>query len=213
MMVLVDEPEIRIERLTLGPWGTNTYIVVSPPSRESLVVDAPAEAGNIIDALRNTTPRYILLTHDHFDHTGALDELRERLQVPLAAHPADTARIAPPPEIMLADGDEITLGDINFRVLHTPGHTPGGLCFLTGRHLIGGDTIFPGGPGKTATPGAFRQIIESITGKILNLPDDTVIYTGHGEATTVKQAREEYNAFSSRPHDNDLCGDVLWLGS
>ncbi len=213
MTVLADEADIKIERLTLGPWGTNAYIVVCPATGESLVVDAPADVGKIINALKDTTPRYILLTHDHFDHTGALGELRQRLKVPLATHPADAARISPPPEISLKDGDEITLGSIKFKVLHTPGHTPGGLCFLAGRHLLAGDTIFPGGPGKTATPGAFRQIIASITGQILTLPDDTVIYPGHGETTTVGQAREEYESFASRPHDNDLCGDVLWLSS
>jgi len=79
--------------------------------------------------------------------------------------------------------------------------------------LIAGDTIFPGGPGKTASPGALRQIIESITRSIFVLPDDTGIYPGHGEPTTVRQAKEEFAVFSSRPHHPNLCGDVLWLTS
>jgi len=79
--------------------------------------------------------------------------------------------------------------------------------------LISGDTIFPGGPGKTGSPDNLRQIIESITERILVLPDDTEIYPGHGDSATVKQAKEEFAVFSSRPHDPNLCGDVLWLTS
>jgi glyoxylase-like metal-dependent hydrolase (beta-lactamase superfamily II) len=77
--------------------------------------------------------------------------------------------------------------------------------------LFAGDTLFPGGPGKTLSPSDFRQIIESITQKIFELPDDTLVYPGHGEATTVKQAKRLYKLFSARPHDPNLCGDVEWL--
>jgi hydroxyacylglutathione hydrolase len=213
MTTLVNDKDIRIEQLQLGPWGTNAYIVVCQETNDSLVVDAPADADKIVQTLQGTNPRYILLTHDHFDHTGALDELRSRLKIPLAAHEADSRRLNSPPEILLKDGDSITLGNLKLEVLHTPGHTPGGLCFKVGKHLLAGDTIFPGGPGKTATPGAFKQIVESITKKIFTLPDDTGIYPGHGETTTVARAKEEYAAFTSRPHQADICGDVLWLSS
>lgn len=213
MTTLVNYEDIRIEQLQLGPWGTNAYIVVCQETDDSLVVDAPADADKIIHSLQATNPHYILLTHDHFDHTGALDELRSRLKVPLAAHEADSRRLNSPPEIPLKDGDTITLGNLKLKILHTPGHTPGGLCFRVGKYLLAGDTIFPGGPGKTATPGAFKQIVESITLKIFTLPGDTDIYPGHGETTTVARAKEEYAAFASRPHPADICGDVLWLSS
>jgi hydroxyacylglutathione hydrolase len=147
MTVLVNDKGIRIEQRQLGPWGTNAYIVVCQETGDSLVVDAPADADKIIRSLQGTNPRYILLTHDHFDHTGALDELRAQLKVPLAAHAADSRRLNSPPEISLKDGDTVTLGKLKLEVLHTPGHTPGGLCFKVGSHLLAGDTIFPGGPG------------------------------------------------------------------
>ena len=79
-------------------------------------------------------------------------------------------------------------------------------------HLFSGDTLFPGGPGKTPTPEALRQVIDSITGRLFTLPDETAVYPGHGADTTIAAAKEEYADFASRPHAPDLCGDVLWRG-
>jgi glyoxylase-like metal-dependent hydrolase (beta-lactamase superfamily II) len=213
MVTIVNDNDVRIERLTLGAWDTNTYIVVCQKTNESLVVDAPAKASEIIAGLQGTNPRYILLTHDHSDHTGALASLRSRLKVPLAAYEADSSTLKTPPEILLKDGDTISLGNLKVKVLQVPGHTPGSLCFKIGKHLLAGDTIFPGGPGKTWSPDEFRQLLKSITEKIFLLPDDTFIYPGHGDGTTVNKAKEEYAVFASRPHSPDLCGDVTWLSS
>jgi len=213
MSVIAEDEEIRIERLELGPWGTNAYIVVCPKTGDSLVVDAPAEAVKIIDALKGTSPKYILLTHNHIDHLGALDELRAKLEVPLAAHPLDSKGLTSPPERRLGDGETVRLGGLNIEVLHTPGHTPGSLCFRSGRYLISGDTIFPGGPGKTGSPDNFKQIVKSITEKIFVLPNDTQVYPGHGEATVLSKEKEEFVLFSSRSHPPDLSGDVLWLSA
>jgi hydroxyacylglutathione hydrolase len=213
MTVLIDDDTIRIEKLQLGPYGTNAYIMVCQKTGDSLVVDAPAEAATLIKRLQDTSPRYILLTHDHMDHIGALSELRSGLNVPLGAHALDSSKLAPPPEIMLKDGDTIKLGNLTLEILHTPGHTPGSLCFRTGRYLISGDTLFPGGPGKSWSPAALKQMIDSITTKLFALPDDTQVYPGHGENTVLKKEKEEYAVFASRPHDPDLCGDVLWLSS
>jgi hydroxyacylglutathione hydrolase len=213
MVNIVNDNDVRIERLTLGSWDTNTYIVVCQKINNSLVVDAPAKASEIIAGLQGTNPRYILLTHDHSDHTGALASLRSRLKVPLAAHEADSGTLKTPAEILLKTGDTISLGNLKVDALHVPGHTPGSLCFKIGKYLLAGDTIFPGGPGKTWSPDEFRQILKSITEKIFLLPDDTVIYPGHGDGTTVRKAKEEYAVFASRPHSPDLCGDVAWASS
>ena len=213
MVIVAKDDDIQIERLELGPFGTNAYILVCQKTADSVVIDAPADARTIIDKLKDTNPRYILLTHSHMDHLGALSELRSRLRVPLCVHTADSQRLPSPPDILLNDGDTVSFGDTELEVLHTPGHTSGSLCFRTGHYLIAGDTLFPGGPGKTGSPGNLKQIIDSITGKIFLLPDDTEVYPGHGEPTTVKNAKEEYAVFSSRPHDPHLCGDVLWLTS
>jgi len=204
---------VQIERLELGPFGTNAYIVTCRKTQSSVLIDAPAEAHIIIDRLKNTTPKYILLTHNHMDHVGALAQLRNELKVPLAAHAADTGNLVPSPEMLLSDGDTVSVGNLKLTVLHTPGHTPGSLCFRVGRCLISGDTIFPGGPGKTSSPADFKKIIKSITDKIFVLPDDTQIYPGHGDSTVLKKEKDEFAVFASRPYDSHLCGDVRWLST
>ncbi len=213
MVVVAKDDVIQIERLELGPFGTNAYIVICQKTRDSVVIDAPAEPNTIMDNLKNTNPKYILLTHNHMDHIGALAELQAGLKIPLATHALDTGKLPSPPEILLSDGDTVSFGNLKLEVLHTPGHTPGGLSFKVGRYLLSGDTIFPGGPGKTRTPADFEQIIKSITEKIFVLPNDTPIYPGHGDSTVIKKAKDEFAAFSSRPHNPDLCGEVLWLSS
>ena len=204
---------MRIERLELGPFGTNAYLLICPRSGDSVLVDAPAQANDILKALKGTKPQYILITHTHMDHLGALPEVKSALDIPVAVHHSEAEGLPIAAEVLLNDGDTISFGDIELKVLHTPGHTRGSICLLTGRHLISGDTIFPGGPGKTSSPGNFKSIIQSIAGKILVLPDDTRIYPGHGASIILEKAKEEFAVFASRPHDPGLCGDVLWLSS
>jgi len=213
MVVVAKDDAIQIERLELGPFGTNAYIVICQKTRDSVLIDAPAEASTIMDRLKSTNPKYILLTHNHMDHIGALAELQARLKVPLAAHALDAGNLPSPPEMLLSDSDTVSFGNLKFEVLHTPGHTPGSLCFKVGCYLISGDTIFPGGPGKTRSPADFKQIIKSITEKLFVLPDDTQIYPGHGDSTVLKKEKDEFAVFSSRVHNPNLCGDVLWLSS
>jgi len=213
MVIVAQDDNIQIEKLELGQFGTNSYILICQQTRDSIVIDAPDEADRIIERLQGTNPRYILLTHNHMDHLLALAELRSRLQVPLAAHALDAQGLPTPPEVLLNDGDTVSLGNLKLEVLHTPGHTPGSLCFKAGRYLVSGDTIFPAGPGATGSPESFRQIVKSITEKIFVLPDDTPVYPGHGDTTVLKKEKEEFAVFSSRPHDPNLCGSILWLSS
>ena len=213
MVVVVKDNDIQIERLELGPWGTNAYIVICLQMGNSVLIDAPADASTIMKRLQGTNPKYILLTHNHMDHIGALSELQSKLKVPVAVHAADAKRLPSPPEMLLNDGDIISFGNTKLKVLHTPGHTPGSLCFLASNYLISGDTIFSGGPGKTRAPANLRQIIKSITDKIFVLPDNAQIYPGHGDSTVLKNEKDEFAVFSSRTHAPNLCGDVLWLSS
>ncbi len=213
MSVIVEDDNIRIEKLSLGPFGTNTYLLICQKTRNSLIVDAPGEADKVLKRLEGTQPRYILMTHNHMDHVEALADLKSALNVPLAAHADDAAGLPVKPEQYLEDGDTITFGDIQLRVLHTPGHTPGSLCFLTGNYLISGDTIFPGGPGKTWSPADFKKIVASLTAKIFSLPDDTEVYPGHGDGTVIKKEKQEFETFQAKPQDPNLCGDVVWLSS
>jgi hydroxyacylglutathione hydrolase len=209
-MTIVNNDILKIEKLTLGPYETNAYTVVCNKTGESLAVDAPAKASEIIASLKGTRPQYILLTHDHYDHVGVIVSLRARLKVPLATHIDSTYQLKTPPEILVKDGDKLKLGKLEVEVLFTPGHTPGSTCFKIGKYLLAGDTLFPGGPGHTDTPEDFKRIIESITEKIFRLPGDTVILPGHGDGTTVKQAKAEHAIFAAHEHAKDVYGDITW---
>ncbi len=213
MLVVAEDNEIQIKRLDFAPAASNAYIIVCRTTGKSLLVDAPAEANTIMAALEGTRPQYIFLTHNHRDHIGALAELRDKLKIPLIAHTLDTRNLTSVPEILADEGNILSVGNLKLEILHTPGHTPGSICLKTGGYLIAGDTIFPGGPGHTRTPADFKQIVKSISEKILVLSDDTLIYPGHGEATVLRKEKNEFDIFSSRPHSADLCGDVLWLAS
>ena len=210
MTSVVKDDRIQIEKLELGPFGTNAYILICRNSGESVVVDAPADAGKILELLKGTRPKYILITHNHMDHTGALAELKSALDLPIAAHPDDAGRMPVSADQLLNDGDVISFGDIKLSVLHTPGHTPGSICFLTGSVLIAGDTLFPDGPGRTGSPADFKRILESLTGKIFVLPDETQVFPGHGNSTMLVKERKDFELFSAGSHDPNLCGDVLW---
>lgn len=212
MDIIVDNADLKIERLELSVYSTNAYILICNRTGESILIDAPAGALKIIKQLKGYHLNWILLTHSHIDHIGGLAAIRKRLPAPLAVHEADNDPWLPvAPQRLLKDGDVLTLGKSRIQVIYTPGHTPGSTSFRIGKYLMAGDTLFPGGPGRTTDPDSFRQIVHSISNRILSLPDDTEVYPGHGESTTVKKAREEYTVFASHPHDRNLCGDVVWL--
>ena len=213
MATVVKQEGLQIDRLSLGPFGTNCYILTCPKTGKSVLVDTPAEGDKILERLKESDPQYIIITHNHMDHLGAFNEVRTGLRIPVAIQPEDAKKLPSQPEILLKDGDSISFGKVKLKVLHTPGHTPGSLCLLTGKYLVSGDTIFPGGPGKTGSPAALKQIIESLSEKIFILPEDTRIYPGHGDSTLLGKEKAEFKVFSSRGHDPSLCGDVLWLSS
>jgi len=202
---------LKVRRLELGPYGTNAYILVCAATGAAVLIDAPGPARDILAALSGREVEYILITHGHGDHLGALPELKRALNAPVAVHPADARRLPFNPDRLLQDGETISVGEVTLKVIHTPGHTPGSVCFYSPGDLFSGDTLFPNGPGKTATPRDFRQIVESITGKLFVLPDDTRVYPGHGEGTELGREKALFNEFNRRPHAPDLCGDVFWV--
>ena len=154
----------------------------------------------------------MLITHGHQDHLLGFGEITSSVGVPIAVGTGDVEMLPSPPNMILNDGDVIECGKHTIKALSTPGHTNGSTCYLVGQHLFSGDTLFPGGPGKSRSPEALNQELESITQKLLVLDEGTAVYPGHGDDTTIKEAKRQYEIFASKPHADDLCGDVAWLG-
>ena len=201
---------LEIRQQLLPPYDNDCYVLVNPDTQESIIIDAPSDPDRILEMAQGTTVRYILVTHNHRDHWGALQALKERTQAAVAGHEADAEALPVPLDISLRDGDTLNIGDIQITVIHTPGHTPGSMCYLTGSHLFTGDTLFPNGPGNSRTPDHLRQMIESITTKLFVFPDITEVHPGHGAGTTLGAEKQNYAVFASKPHDPNLSGDVLW---
>ena len=176
--------------LEVGSFENNCYLLHCSTTREAVIIDPAAEVAKIIKASSGLIIKYILITHGHFDHIGALQEVQKTTRAPVGIHTADASSLPAPPDFYLKDGDLLQFGNCSLRIIHTPGHTPGGTCMLMGKNLISGDTIFPGGPGNTAIPGADRKtILKSIKEKLFSLPGDTVIYPGHGLPSTIERER------------------------
>lgn len=205
--------EIRIKKMESAPFGTNSYILACPQSGEGVIVDTPGDPWRILNEAEGIEVKHIIITHSHFDHLGGLKAVRAKLGAPIAIHKLEAGFIPLSPDWILKDGDVVSFGTVSLNVIHTPGHSPGSLCLLSGKHLISGDTLFPGGPGKTSTPADFEQIVSSITEKLFILPDETLVYPGHGDDTVLAKEKQEFAVFSSRPQRAGLCGDVLWLSS
>lgn len=214
MVVVAEDNDIQIDKLDPGGemWA-NTYLVTCQRTNESVLIDAPGNSEKMLVQVKDRQVKYILMTHNHGDHIGALAGLKSELKVPVAGHELDAPRYPVPLDINLKDGDKLECGKLEINVLHTPGHTKGSLCFLIGKHLLDGDTLFPHGPGHTMSSANFKQIVKSLEKKIFVLPDDTLVYPGHGDFTVLGREKEEFKIFSGRSHRPDLCGDVLWLES
>lgn len=190
---------MRVTKLTLGPLDNNVYIITCEHTGEGVIIDASSDATQIAKAAAGTKIRAILLTHGDHDHIDALTDLKAHFDVPVAIHPADAARLATPPDILLEEGGLITVGDEELRILHTPGHTPGSVSFHLVGTLISGDTLFPGGPGATHdNKDHFAQIIGSIRDKLFLLPDNTLVRPGHGADTTIGAERPHLQAWIER---------------
>jgi glyoxylase-like metal-dependent hydrolase (beta-lactamase superfamily II) len=204
---------LRLHVLPVGEWQENCYLLVERTTNEGLLIDPGDEAGRILDWIAGVTVRQILLTHAHRDHVGALAEVRATLGVPAGLHPDDEPLAADydvTADFALRDGDVVRLGAHEIRVAHAPGHTPGSICLCFDSRAIVGDVVFPGGPGHTNTPEELIQSLASLQGMVFTWPDETTLYPGHGQPTTVGQERPGFEAFLARPRPADLCGDVTW---
>jgi len=213
-MALHYDGEVKITKVAgMSPMMNNGYLITCPETNECILIDTPGEPEKLLGAITDENIKAILITHNHGDHLAGFGEITGKVDAPVGISPADAHALPRPPEIDLDDGKVIKFGNQELTVLNTPGHTDGASCFLVGKHLFSGDTLFPGGPGKTRSPEAFVQLLNSITSKLLTLSDDTAVYPGHGDDTTIGEARRRHADFSSRSHPADMSGDVDWLKS
>lgn len=193
-----------IKTLAVGPIMANCFIVGCEETLAAAVIDPGDEPDRILKALAesNLTVKLIINTHGHFDHVGANKRLKEVTGAPILIHPLDAPMLnqladsagawgmaadnSPPPDRELQDGDEVTCGKIIFKVIHTPGHTPGGISLYTEHEVFVGDTLFAGSIGRTDFPGgSFETLKESIQQKLFVLNDDLKVYPGHNQPTTI----------------------------
>jgi hydroxyacylglutathione hydrolase len=205
--------KLQVEPLIVGPLFSNCYIIYDDAEKLGAVIDPGDDAEIILTKVKelDVSIKYILATHGHFDHIGAVAELKIALGADFLAHQDDFFFIEdgknaalrwgvniqqpPKPDRFIKDGDKIKIGKFEFKVIHTPGHSPGGVCFLYDRMLFGGDTLFQGSIGRTDfRKGSFEDLKNSIRKRLYSLPDDTIVYTGHGPITTIGDEKK-YNAF------------------
>ncbi len=198
-----------------GAWQNNIYLLIDRETNEAAFVDAPDEPEKSIALAEElgVRPSKILLTHSHGDHTAGIDALKERFGCLVYASAAEPWLKEGQLDEPVEHDSVVHVGRLPFRVLSVPGHTPGSTAYVYNLSAFVGDTLFPGGPGRTQSPELLRQEIASIVTHLYTLPDETVIYPGHGPTTTIGKSKEEYAVFASREHPPDLCGDVLWLES
>lgn len=194
-----------IRHLTLGDYQTNCYIVWGEGSRSCCVIDPGYEPETVLDAVEDIglTLEAILLTHGHFDHVGGVGDLAADTDCRVFLHPAELSM----PEVMTAgklfytdtydDGDVLTLAGLTFRVLHTPGHTPGSVCLMTGDVMFSGDTLFSGSCGRTDFPGGSRTDLTCSLGRLAALEENYQVLPGHGPASTLAEEKR-WNPYLSQ---------------
>jgi glyoxylase-like metal-dependent hydrolase (beta-lactamase superfamily II) len=182
-----------VNTLAVGMYGTNCYVVGSEATKDGMIIDPGAEARTILQTVKDSrlSIKLIAITHGHMDHTGALEEVRRATGAPVAIHNADAADLLRvlPTDRLLNGGENLTIGDLRFTVIHTPGHSPGGICLYGQGTLFCGDTLFNLSIGRTDLGGDFNQLMSNIFNKLMILPDDTIVYPGHGPETTIGEER------------------------
>jgi glyoxylase-like metal-dependent hydrolase (beta-lactamase superfamily II) len=197
-------------RLIVGPLQVNCFILADEKTKDTVVIDPGDDAEDILKIIKDKgfKVKYIVNTHGHFDHVGANKAIKEATGAELLIHEGDAPVLAsvarhsqafgmnpvssPPADRYVKHGDVITAGEVSLKVLHTPGHSPGGICLLEEGMVFTGDALFAGSIGRTDLPGGdLMTLLGSIKTNLMNLPDDTKVFSGHGPASTIGDERRE----------------------
>ena len=203
-----------IKKVVVGPLEENAYIVADEVSKEAVVIDPGDEPDRIMDLIHSNGfhVRAVICTHGHFDHVGAVGDIKKATGARVMMHKDDSETYGmakdqaalwgfnvddlPEPDGFLHDGDEIKAGGMVFRVMHSPGHSPGGICLYGEGVLFSGDTMFQGSIGRTDFPGGSIEKLKGSFKRLIELPDDTRVFSGHGPETTIGREKRE-NFFMS----------------
>jgi len=201
--ITVGGAEVEITKRSVGPMDNNAYLIHDLESGEALLIDAANDPATLTELVAAVRLVGIHTTHGHFDHWQALDAVRAATGAPVTLGPGDQEMMEPRADRIVAHGERLTVGGLEVELLHTPGHTPGSVCVLLRgddrAHLFTGDTLFPGGPGNTfGSADAFAQIMESLRTVLFVLPDDTWVYPGHGDDTTLGAERPSLDEWQAR---------------
>lgn len=198
---------MQIKKQRMGPFGTNCYLVWDQASGEGMLLDPAGRPQRIEEILQGFAGKlkYVVLTHGHADHVAGLGTVKAKTGAPILMHADDAPMLQdnddvvaryvgiekalPLPDQLLRGGEQLQLGDLQFTVLHTPGHTPGGICLFGNGVLFSGDTLFAGSIGRYDLPGGDLATLRRSLANLMQLPEATVVYPGHGPETTIAEEK------------------------
>ena len=199
---------LTLTKLSVGPMDNNCYLLADQAAGVGVIIDAAADAGRILRQIGDLRIETILTTHGHQDHWQALREVARATGARVVHHSDDQPRIPVRADAAVDHGDMLAFGSAALEIRHTPGHTDGSICAVLhgiaddqpsiSEHLFSGDTLFPGGPGKTQSPDEFAEIMDSLRSRLFTLPDQTWVYPGHGDDTTLGDERGHLEAWQAR---------------
>jgi len=191
-------PGLSVTKLAVGPMDNNAYLLRCLATGEALLVDAAAEADRVLEMIGGTHVTRIVTTHRHADHWQALADVQAATGAAVVAHPDDADGLPVEVTELVQHGGTVRVGDAEFSVIHLRGHTPGSIALsydaagqlADGPHLFTGDSLFPGGPGRTTSPADFSSLMDDLEERVFaTLPDGTWVYPGHGKDTTLAAER------------------------